>query len=587
MKLNYVVLKRNGFDIVDADTRFYGFLGAREYWAFDRIIDETTVDQFYRYLRAYQLELEKNPGEKPKQIKFFLRLYDEKSITHPYICWFTESTVEEMIKLYLVEIDELMVEVDNSEEKLSEREMILSLYNDVYFDYDPKTNLVCFFYMIKGEQKIFDITLEELEKDITGRVSEEDKESVKSFANGLRNGQRHQEITVNVDVTSDELKPMTSFFMSGAIYDESSYIKSCGFLHRTEGGTNINKKVELDSLTGVMTKAEITSQAINLIDNLKTKNITIAIIDVDYFKNVNDTYGHLKGDEILRKVSHIIEDAVGTDGTVGRIGGDEFMVIFYDAYDMENMRENLRSIKNHVNAAFPADVEGEPKITLSIGCAGYPKDAKDYENTFLLADLALYRAKERGRDRYIIYDVKKHGDLEAAKKNTDKDKINGRGNLSKGDILCMMTEKALLKKKYTLQNLLDDFVVNFDVHRIIVYSGSPYKITHMAGEQCLSSDIVKKTQDYVSNPEYQAMFDESGMLLRNDLRRFADKYSVIYEAMMEQNLNSIIQIKATDADGLPIIVSFETVQKTQPWNKNQLYYYRLFARTVGFYSTTE
>jgi diguanylate cyclase (GGDEF)-like protein len=70
---------------------------------------------------------------------------------------------------------------------------------------------------------------------------------------------------------------------------------------------------------------------------------------------------------------------------------------------MEMTREKLRSIKNIVNATFPEGSEESPNITLSIGCASFPKDADTYEDIFKLADFALYRAKNKGRNRYIIY----------------------------------------------------------------------------------------------------------------------------------------------------------------------------------------
>lgn len=95
-----------------------------------------------------------------------------------------------------------------------------------------------------------------------------------------------------------------------------------------EFGQGVKRKNEVDSLTGLITKADITQIAIDLINVQKVKGITLAIVDIDYFKKVNDTYGHMCGDKVLLKVAGIMEKEVGERGIVGRIGGDEFLIIF-------------------------------------------------------------------------------------------------------------------------------------------------------------------------------------------------------------------------------------------------------------------
>jgi diguanylate cyclase (GGDEF)-like protein/PAS domain S-box-containing protein len=122
----------------------------------------------------------------------------------------------------------------------------------------------------------------------------------------------------------------------------------------------------------------------------------ILFLDLDGFKPVNDTFGHPKGDAVLRSVAKRLVDEVGTAGHVGRMGGDEFAIVVPDAQSrtkVEQMAERIiQSIKE------PYDIDGTNiRIGVSIGCAFGPVDGATVDDLILKADLALYEAKGAGR----------------------------------------------------------------------------------------------------------------------------------------------------------------------------------------------
>ena len=126
------------------------------------------------------------------------------------------------------------------------------------------------------------------------------------------------------------------------------------------------------------------------------------IIDVDKFKEINDTWGHNTGDEILRKVSQAFYDNVRSSDYVFRYGGDEFIIVLTEASENETLRtaERIRSRveKTKLKAANGEDIA----LSLSIGAAmfnGHP----DYERLIQIADEALYIAKRRGRNRVELW----------------------------------------------------------------------------------------------------------------------------------------------------------------------------------------
>jgi len=132
--------------------------------------------------------------------------------------------------------------------------------------------------------------------------------------------------------------------------------------------------------------------------------LCLMLYDIDHFKNINDTYGHLAGDIILAESSEIISARLRSDDTFGRFGGDEFAVICPETSlsQAECLAERIRTIIE--KEKFDIEVT-KVNITISIGVAELTPDIKTVEQLFTNADKALYVAKEQGRNR--IYDSSK------------------------------------------------------------------------------------------------------------------------------------------------------------------------------------
>jgi diguanylate cyclase (GGDEF)-like protein len=134
--------------------------------------------------------------------------------------------------------------------------------------------------------------------------------------------------------------------------------------------------------------------------------VAVLILDIDRFKRVNDRYGHLVGDDVLRRVGHCLQSNVREFDTVGRFGGEEFVVVLPDASEPEALivAERLRSRINDLQmSAVVPDAEGthEP-LSASIGVACLPEDGTELTELLLAADGALYDAKARGRNCVML-----------------------------------------------------------------------------------------------------------------------------------------------------------------------------------------
>lgn len=124
----------------------------------------------------------------------------------------------------------------------------------------------------------------------------------------------------------------------------------------------------------------------------------VLVLDLDRFKKYNDTFGHLAGNDALRRVAQTIRETVRTVDFAARYGGEEFAVIVpqVDAAALTVIAERVRTNIE----ALPAPPDGS-SVTVSIGAAIYPDDARDREALFQAADARLYQAKEQGRNRVV------------------------------------------------------------------------------------------------------------------------------------------------------------------------------------------
>ena len=163
-----------------------------------------------------------------------------------------------------------------------------------------------------------------------------------------------------------------------------------------------------DKMTGLFNKQTIIEYAQNLTMNGQEKSFYLFLLDIDHFKAVNDTFGHMRGDEVISEVASIIQKCVGDNGFVGRIGGDEFMLVLEKINTEMEVREVLRLIRDSVKARYENMGEGV-SVTVSMGGGLFPEYAQDYDSLFKMADKMLYIAKVKGRDRYIIYTPSVHG----------------------------------------------------------------------------------------------------------------------------------------------------------------------------------
>jgi len=132
------------------------------------------------------------------------------------------------------------------------------------------------------------------------------------------------------------------------------------------------------------------------------KKLAVVFVDLDHFKDINDTYGHRAGDQILLAVARRLREAVRRTDTVARWGGDELIVLLPEMHDAHEAHVVCERLKKTVQKQIAADQIAFP-LTMSMGIAIYPDDADTAEVLMQQADAALYLAKARGRDKVVVF----------------------------------------------------------------------------------------------------------------------------------------------------------------------------------------
>ncbi|HOW27932.1 MAG TPA: sensor domain-containing diguanylate cyclase [Elusimicrobiota bacterium] len=160
----------------------------------------------------------------------------------------------------------------------------------------------------------------------------------------------------------------------------------------------------LDGLTGVMRRQVFLDRADEEWNRARAFQTTFCLmmVDVDHFKKVNDTYGHPVGDTVLTKMGQLLREGIYETDTVGRYGGEEFVVLFSRAQP-DGVRRKAEALRERVASETFSTGWEKLRVTISIGLAHYPRDGFTVKEVLAAADRALYAAKHGGRNRVVDY----------------------------------------------------------------------------------------------------------------------------------------------------------------------------------------
>jgi diguanylate cyclase (GGDEF)-like protein len=174
-------------------------------------------------------------------------------------------------------------------------------------------------------------------------------------------------------------------------------------IERKRYQVQIEHQANYDSLTGLPNRSLLHDRLRQAVFAQRhVRSIAVVFIDLDHFKFVNDSMGHVAGDELLKTMADRLRSVLRDGDTVARLGGDEFVLILNDQGNEEVIFRAMQRVANKVNE--PIVIEGkELYLTCSAGISLYPQDGPDVDTLLKNADVAMYRAKEAGRNNFQFF----------------------------------------------------------------------------------------------------------------------------------------------------------------------------------------
>ena len=478
------VLIRRNYEVINADEHFYHFV--------EKLVGINFLDIVHQdNLKDFKMAFETlKPGENCRML-ILLRngigeyYWTDMVISNNGKILSGENVIE--VRCYFLSAVEsrYLMALDN----VNKYRTILSTYRNYLFDYNSYTDMFTI-YLYRGNQCNAPIkgTLEQFrERMLRILRSDSERKEFATFYNYLKNGFNMFSCMVYLplDEHNDELY---KFKVNGdSLFSTNKTSVVAGYLETIDGCVSdvipyYATSEAVDSATGLLNKRACMEYTKSVIVSKDDKIHYMIMFDVDNFKSINDTYGHLFGDEVLSKIAGIINANLNGRGIAGRFGGDEFYIFTNNIKDEEALRILLTTMRKELQYAFDSRIE-DFGVTLSVGVSLFPKDGTDYEELFRKADKCLYLAKEKGRNRFIIYNESKHGSLENNSRHIHKIlDLSDHSEYMSGvvsDIILELVSRGKDAIDDVANNILEQFEIDglriYNDNSELIYSCGVYK----------------------------------------------------------------------------------------------------------------
>ncbi len=331
-----------------------------------------------------------------------------------------------------------------------------------------------------------------------------------------------------------------------------------------------------DAGTGLLNKRAWTEYTIEQLNRKDHSTRWLVIIDIDDFKHINDTYGHIFGDQVIRRVAEIMQMLVGQRGVIGRFGGDEYVILLEKVATREQLKILLKTIAKEFALAF------DPKIhvTASIGVSEYPVDGAEYEELMRKADKALYLAKEKGKNRHIIYEERLHGKLEsddmqnmamayAVSKEKKREAVT---EMITG--ICIFGVQSVVNNPEKLQQIRS----LFDLDGITIFSERGEKLV------CRSGNYMAEAPDGrpgFEDKKYLALFGEDDIFVESNMVKLRSQNPAAYAVTQKQEIGAALQCLSRK-EGIPyVMVNYEVFNRNRKWSDEDVTLLTVLGHCIG------
>ena len=468
------------------------------------------------------------------------------------------------------------------ERSLSEYRHVLSLVSDLAFEYSFETKKIriymfdCFREIVLVDEDLEKWRESAIEKGyIMTRYIETFNALCKDISSGVYRFDHEFESSVLTEGKTKEV----CLFRGITRYDDPFDRKVSGMISVVNARSkskdiNLTLEANKDSLSGLLNKRAITKFAQDILAEKPGYNVNLVLLDIDNFGNINTGYGHLFGDEVIYTISSIIKREVGSRGIAGRVSGGGFLIVLENIGSEEELRSVLRAIRTNTEAAFSDRFENF-RLTCSMGISTYPVDSESYDELFMQADKALYIAQEKGQNRYVIYDINKHGSVEKDIENkivflssngTASEKLSFVSELAESLVLGRIPDVAILLEQLRAQFGLDD---------VCVFSGSDMGLVLSCG------NASSKNAAYLLKNNYTGRFSGDGIFVIDNVNELEGRDDNAMAQLSEENIGGAVQYLITEDGMIKGMISFCYIGHFKKWSVTDINYFAVIGRAVS------
>lgn len=497
----------------------------------------------------------------------------------------------------LTDITKLKKEQFALEQSLHRNQIVFEQTTSAVFEWDLSTDLLTctdkirqrFGYEVDG--KNFSRRM-----DGANNFHPDDLPLVRAKLRALREGTLTD--VVDVRIANSEGRYCWSRIRATAVMGEDGQVNSLvGMIHDIDDlksdALDMKKQAQRDELTKLLNKNSTQRAVVEYLANREDRSLAaMLLLDLDNFKTVNDNLGHMYGDAVLTQVGTTLRNLFRSQDVVGRIGGDEFMILLKDLPNLDVIQDRCKLLVETLHSQLSQLMPNLP-VSVSVGAAVAPRDGIGFQELYRHSDEALYTAKRRGKNQYKIYtSLDKYDSMaDPASRSTDIDSDNP--STMDDDALMRFTFQTLYESRdvnATINELLAFIGMRFNVSRVYIFENNEEN-THCSNTFEWCNQGISPEKDNLQNlsyetdiPNWQSVYDGNGMLYCTDTSQLEP---AIREVVEPQGIRSMLHCAILEQGAYRGFVGFDECTANCFWTPGQVTALRFLAEILAVFLIKE
>ena len=445
----------------------------------------------------------------------------------------------------------------------------LSMYQEYLFDYDVEQDSIAVFRYVGIKSTILvKCSLKEFRESVSAMYPRKSfQEELEVFCQHLLSAQENFSCDLRGPIPRHKTI-MGLFHIEGkVIYKHNNQRMVLGILRmldqKAEDATPYYATAEgKDSFTGLLNKRACAEYVAERLASDREIHY-MAMIDIDNFKNINDTYGHMYGDKVIGQVASIINSTMNGRGIVGRFGGDEFFIFTNWINTEMQLRAVLTSIRKQVQSTFE-NREESCKVTLSIGISKAPTNGITYDELFKKADKCLYLAKFKGKNRFVIYEEDKHGDLveEGQSIRHTMNPLEKAEYLA--DVVADIGIRLFSEGVDPMEEIMDQIRSAFEIDGVRIYRAGQGDPIYISGDYQPVPDM----RSFIVGDELTKLLDQPHYLMASHITNLEGVNRELFELLRGSRIEGMVCFCYQDKNGVNLYFFYEAFNHRFRWSES-------------------